>query len=164
MNTGGNQTITATDTVTSSITGTSGTIGVTQPPAITSIASATLTVGTNGPAFTVTTTGFPKPSIARGGVALPSGVTFADNGNGTGTLTGTPAVGTGNTYALTFTATNGVGSPAVQSFTLTVNEPPQITSGASATFREGQAGTFTVAATGFPKPALTLGGAACRAA
>jgi hypothetical protein len=27
--------------------------------------------------------------------ALPSGVTFTDNGNGTGTLSGTPAAGTG---------------------------------------------------------------------
>ena len=135
------------------------TLTVNEVPTITSIASATLTVGTTGPAFTVTTTGFPKPSIARGGVALPGGVAFTDNGNGTGTLTGTPVIGTGGTYAITFTATNVAGSTPPQSFTLTVNEPPQITSGTSVTFREGQAGTFTVVATGFPKPTLTLGGA-----
>ena len=43
--------------------------------------------------------------------------------NGTATLSGTPAAGTGGTYPLTFTAVNGVGSPATQSFTLTVAAP-----------------------------------------
>ena len=57
----------------------------------------------------MTTSGFPPPALARGGVALPAGVTFVDNGNGTGTLSGTPAAGTGGTYAITFTATNSVG-------------------------------------------------------
>ena len=40
----------------------------------------------------------------------------------TGVLSGTPAAGTGGTYTLTFTAHNGVGSDATQSFTLTVNQ------------------------------------------
>ena len=52
---------------------------------------------------------------------LPSGVTFRDNGNGTATLSGTPASGSGGTYSLTITANNGVGSAANQTFTLTVN-------------------------------------------
>ena len=39
---------------------------------------------------------------------LSHGVTFVDNGNGTATLSGTPAAGTGGTYPLTFTAANGV--------------------------------------------------------
>jgi Putative Ig domain len=51
----------------------------------------------------------------------PSGVTFTDNGNGTGTLSGTPATGTAASYPITFTATNGIGAPAVQNFTLTVS-------------------------------------------
>src|SRR4029077_21241057 len=71
-----------------------------QAPAITSANATTFTVGQAGP-FTVTTTGQPIPSITRGGAALPSGVTFTDNGNGTGTLSGTPAAGTGGTYAIT---------------------------------------------------------------
>ncbi len=45
-----------------------------------------------------------------------------DNGNGTGLLSGTPAAGTAGTYAMTFTAANGVGAAAVQSFTLTVRD------------------------------------------
>ena len=47
-------------------------------------------------------------------------MTFVDNGNGTATLAGTPAAGTGGTYALTITAANGVLPDATQSFTLTV--------------------------------------------
>ena len=57
-------------------------------PAITSATSTTFTVGTAG-SFTVTTTGFPTPTLSETG-ALPSGVTFTDNGNGTATLSGTP--------------------------------------------------------------------------
>ena len=38
----------------------------------------------------------------------------------TGVLSGTPRSGTGGTYNISFTASNGVGSNAVQSFTLTV--------------------------------------------
>src|SRR4029079_5265082 len=48
-----------------------------------------------------------------------SGVNFVDNGNGTATLSGTPAAGTDGVYALTFTATHGAGS-AVHNFTTTV--------------------------------------------
>ncbi len=40
-------------------------------------------------------------------------MTFVDNGTGTGTLSGTPAAGTGGTYAITFTASNGAGVPVV---------------------------------------------------
>ena len=38
----------------------------------------------------------------------------------TGVLSGTPAAATGGTYPITFTAQNGVGTNATQSFTLTV--------------------------------------------
>src|SRR5262249_53378289 len=121
-----------------------------EAPAITSANNTAFTVGTAG-TFTVTTTGFPKPGITRGGVSLPSNVTFVDNGNGTGTLSGTPAASTGGTYALTFTASNGVGSSAVQSFTFTVRQAPAITSAASVTFAPGKSGqSFTVTTTGFP--------------
>ena len=51
-------------------------------------------------------------------------MTFTDNGNGTATLAGTPAAGTGGTYPITITATNGVSPNATQTFTLTVNQAP----------------------------------------
>src|SRR5208337_3585024 len=93
------------------------TLTVNQAPAITSANSTTFTVGTAG-SFTVTTTGVPTPSLSETG-ALPGGVTFTA---ATGVLSGTPAAGTGGTYSLHFTATNGVGGPATQNFTLTVNQ------------------------------------------
>jgi hypothetical protein len=89
-------------------------------PAITSLNATTFTVGTKG-TFTVTTTGSPTPSISETGT-LPSGVTFADNGNGTATLSATPNPGRVGTYQLTITATSGDLPGATQLFTLTVND------------------------------------------
>ena len=131
--------------------------GTGSAPAITSGSSTTFVVGTAG-SFTVTATGTPTPSITETG-ALPSGVTFTNNGNGTATLAGTPAAGTAKSYPLTITATNGVGSPATQSFTLTVNQSAAITSTNNAAFIVGTAGTFMVTATGTPTPSITETGA-----
>lgn len=87
-------------------------------PAITSASAATFSTGTSG-TFTAIATGTPTPAFAESGT-LPTGVSFHDNGNGTATLSGTPSTGAAGTYQLTITANNGVGSPASQSFTLTV--------------------------------------------
>ena len=70
-------------------------------------------------------------------------MTFVDNVDGTATLAGTPDAGTGGTYALTITATNGVLPDATQSFTLTVDQAPAITSADNTTFTTGTLGTFT---------------------
>ena len=90
-------------------------------PAITSAGAATFTSGTTA-GFTVAASGNPAPALAQSG-ALPSGVSFHDNGNGTATLAGTPAAlgtpGSSRAYPLTLTATNSAGS-ASQQFTLTV--------------------------------------------
>jgi hypothetical protein len=129
------------------------TLTVDGPPVITSAAHATFTEGHNG-SFAVTTTGTPAPALSESG-PLPSGVSFADNGNGTGSLSGTPAVGTQGTYPITIGATNGFSPDASQSFTLTVDGPPAITSAAGTTFTEGSAGTFTVTSTGVPTATLT---------
>jgi len=127
--------------------------GGSTAPAITSASSATFTVGTQG-SITVTTTGSPVPSVkASSSPALPSGVTFTDNGNGTATLAGTPASGSSGSYTLTITASNGLSPDASQKFTLTVaaaTSAPVITSGTAATFAAGQAGTFSVTTTGSP--------------
>jgi hypothetical protein len=121
-------------------------------PTITSAASATSIVGTTF-GFTVTTTGAPSPALTETG-ALPAGVTFTDNGNGTATISGTPASGSGGSYPITITATNALGSVS-QSFTLTNSEAPAITSAATAAFSTGVAGTYTVTTTGFPAPTIT---------
>ncbi|MFB3855079.1 MAG: hypothetical protein ACE148_14820 [Vicinamibacterales bacterium] len=128
-----------------------------EAPAITSANQATFTVGSFG-SFIVSATGYPVPAVSRSG-SPPAGVVFTDNGNGSATSAGTPAAATGGTYALTITASNGMGSPAQQGFTLTVLESPAITSGSAATFSVGAPGSFTVTATGFPLPYITRTGA-----
>jgi len=89
-----------------------------EPPAITSAASTTFSVGTPS-SFTVTATGYPIPTWVISGW-LPEGVTFSDNEDSTVTLTGTPAPGSVGVYNLAITASNGVGKDAVQAFTLNV--------------------------------------------
>jgi hypothetical protein len=91
----------------------------------------------------VAASGLPTPGLSESG-SLPGGVRFVDNGNGTATLGGTPVAGSGGRYLLTITANNGIAPSATQSFTLTVDEAPTITSADGATFRVGMAGTFTV--------------------
>ena len=130
------------------------TLNVSAPPAFTSATSTTFVVGSAG-SFSVTTTGGPTAAAITRTGTLPGGVTFTDNGNGTATIAGTPSAGTGGSYQLTLTATNGVGSPAQQSFTLTVNQAPAITSANSASFTTGTAGTFSITATGFPAATLS---------
>jgi hypothetical protein len=123
------------------------------PPAFTSVASATSNVGAAF-SFTVAATGEPAPSLTESG-ALPSGLAFADNGNGTATISGTPATGSGGSYPITITATNASGS-VNQSFTLSNTEAPTITSAGTATFSTGVAGSYTVTTTGYPAPSVTL--------
>lgn len=123
-------------------------------PSITSVAHATFTVGTAG-TFAVTGTGNPAPTFSVTSGSLPSGVTLASDG----TLAGTPAAGTGGTHVVTITATNGVHPDATQSFTLTVDEAPAITSAGAVAFKTGVAGTFTATATGFPAPTFSEAGA-----
>ncbi len=94
------------------------TLTVLQSPAITSANNATFQLGVFG-SFTVTATGYPTPSLKENGT-LPNGVGFVDNGNGTGTLSGTPT--NSGTFPITFTATNTAGN-ATQNFTLTVSGP-----------------------------------------
>jgi Bacterial Ig-like domain (group 3)/Divergent InlB B-repeat domain/Abnormal spindle-like microcephaly-assoc'd, ASPM-SPD-2-Hydin/Domain of unknown function DUF11 len=88
-------------------------------PAITSANYTAFPLGRAG-TFTVTATGSPTPSLGESGT-LPMGVTFVDNHDGTGTLSGTPTQAGG--FPIMFTASNGVGSPAVQNFSLTTSGP-----------------------------------------
>ena len=83
-----------------------------EAPTITSAAAATFTVGTAG-SFTVTT-GHAYPAattLSIGTVVLPTGLSFHDNGDGTATIAGTPAAGTGRRFSFPIVASNGV-SPA----------------------------------------------------
>ena len=80
---------------------------------------APFTVGTSG-SFTVRSLGAPTAALSETGT-LPAGVTFTDNHNGTATIAGTPAAGTGGTYPFTLVSTDAAGK-ITQSFTLTVDQ------------------------------------------
>jgi hypothetical protein len=140
----GTYTVTVTATGTSAVHSTTFALTVNTPPAITSGTSTTFTAGSPG-TFSVTTTGSPAPALSELG-ALPSGVTFVDNGNGTATLAGT-ASGVSSSI-ITISANNGVGTAATQSFTLDVKAPPSDfsigVSSNAATVTAGTAGTTTV--------------------
>ena len=129
---------------------------VQQPPAITSATSNTFTVGNPG-SFTVTSAGAPISTLGESG-SLPGGVTFTDNGDGTATLAGTPAAGSGGDYAVTITANNGVAPSALQMFTLAVDQAPAITSPNTASFGLNTTTSFTVTDGGFPAPTLGVTG------
>jgi len=125
------------------------TLTVDQPPTIDSASSTTFVTGTAG-SFSVTTYGYPAATFSESG-ALPTGVTLTS----AGTLSGTPAAGTGGSYGITITALNGISPNSTQSFTLIVNQAPAITSASSTTFTVGTAGTFAVTGTGHPAPTFS---------
>jgi hypothetical protein len=128
---------------------------ITKAPVIKNISPKTVHVGT---AFSmiIKSSGYTTPTLTESG-ALPGGITFTDNGNGTATLSGTSAVGSGGTYSITVTATNQLGLSS-QTFTLKVNEAPSITSAASTNATQGSPFTFQVTTTGFPTPSLSKSG------
>jgi hypothetical protein len=111
-------------------------IEVDQAPSILSPATTYFSKGVNNDYYG-TTSGFPEASPVTNSTStatamrvtlaghLPAGVTFTDLSpeglpTGTGHLSGTPTE-TG-TFPATITANNRVGSPAVQQFTLVVNQ------------------------------------------
>jgi beta-glucosidase len=106
--------------------------------------------------FTVSTDSMPTATLTESG-ALPAGVTFTDNGDGTATIAGTVPSATG-AFPITITAKNGVSPTVKQQFTLYVGNNPAITSSPSALLTVGSAGSFTVATSGFPQPAITESG------
>ncbi len=83
-----------------------------QVPAFTSANHTTFTQGTHG-SFTPTAAGTPAPTITEQGT-LPTGVTFTS-----GAISGTPTQS--GSFPITFAASNGIGPPVQQPFTLTVN-------------------------------------------
>ncbi len=129
---------------------------VNEAPAFTSLSTATFVVGTAG-TFTVQTTGFPKPKVSESG-ALPHGLTFTDNGDGTATISGTPATGSAGPYKIVITASAPNLPDATQTLTLKAKEAPAFTSSSSASFQVGVKSTFTVTASGYPTPSFTLSG------
>jgi hypothetical protein len=129
------------------------TLFVNESPSITTAASEFFLTGTPK-SFAVAATGFPTPTLSEIG-PLPSGLSFDP---ASGVLSGTAAPGTGGTYPITFKARNGVGSDALQSFTVIIGIPPVITSANTVTFGMLSQGSFTVSASGLPAPTLSESG------
>lgn len=89
------------------------------------------------------------PTLTAQGV--PSGASFVNNGNGTGTFTWTPPAGTSanSPYTVTFTATDGILTDS-KSSSITViatNRAPVMAAIGNKTVAEGQLLEFTVSAT-----------------
>ena len=105
----------------------SSTVTIPESPTITSGDTATFALGTAG-SFPVTTTGTPPASLSESG-ALPPGVTFTGDGNGTASLVYDGTASMVGTYPITITASNGTAPDATQAFTLKLDQPPTITSG-----------------------------------
>jgi YVTN family beta-propeller protein len=121
-------------------------------PVISTVGTAVLTAGVAGK-VTIATSALPLATVTETG-ALPTGVTLSP----AGVLSGTPGPGTGGSYPITITASNGIAPDFTQPFTLNIYELPVITSGTSATFHVGTAGSFSLSATGFPAPGFTTSG------
>ena len=124
-------------------------------PAITSDPAAAATFGAPV-SFTVTTNGYPVPSMSQAGT-MPPGVHFAGNGDGTATISGTPAGTALGAYTVTLTAKNKAGT-ATQSFTLTVWKAPVITKIPTTTATIGMPLHLAITATGYDTPVLAESG------
>jgi len=134
------------------------TLTVNEAPAFTSATAAGMTVGASTP-FTITTAhAYPALTGITLDGALPDGITFVNDQDGTAQLVGTPASGSGGVYPLTLTTVGGT-TDVVQHLTLTVDAAPVITSGTTANFIRGVDGSFTiVTAPSYPMPSLAIGG------
>ena len=134
---------------------------VTQAPTFTSPASATFATSVPG-SFNVETRANPVASLTKTG-ALPSGVSFVDNGDGTATIAGTPTAGSAGNYSITITAANGITPDATQNFNLTVagatptppTPTPTPTSTPTPTVTPTPSPTSTPTPTGTPTPTST---------
>ncbi len=118
----------------------------TATPRVTSPATARFTVGKLG-TFTIVAT----PSTAKLSASgkLPAGLTLLSTSTNTGTISGTPAAGTGGVYKLTITASNSLGT-SPQAFTLIVDQAPVFTSPLSAVFTSGISKSFAIATSAYP--------------
>lgn len=130
--------------------------GSTRPPMRPRIWSAeeiTWNRGTTS-SWQVMSTGDGIPTLQLLG-ELPTGLTFTDNGNGTATISGTPAdTVEGGDYPFVITATGTAGTSA-QAFGITIQTLPVITNlEDTITFTEGVPGSWTATTTGWPTPVV----------
>jgi hypothetical protein len=140
------------------------TLTVQEPASFTNANATTFTAGL-AESFKLSAKGFPAATFRVASTStLPSGLNITSsvvNGETVWAISGTPAVNTGRNTPYTFVleAVNNVGTAATQTFSLTINEPPSITSLDYASFTIGSyTNSFTVTAAGFPAPSIKLMG------
>ena len=123
-------------------------VSTTGGPAITTPATgiAKFQVGTTGTTYKVAATAASIIKVHAG--TLPPGLQFTAGPTGTATISGTPTAA--GYWAVALSATRPGSTPGVAFVELQVFGPPVFTSGTTATFTEGQPGSFTVTATGLP--------------
>ncbi|MFC5676808.1 beta strand repeat-containing protein [Aeromicrobium endophyticum] len=155
--TGGSYPLTLTATSAAGSRQQSFTLSVTESPTITSDDQATFAAGESG-SFDVTTAGGYPTSVALTASGVPSWATFTDNGDGTASLTGKPAASDSGAASVVVTADNGSAPPTKQTLTVSVTTVPTFTSEDSAKLTVGTEGSFTITATGYPAPKLTIDG------
>ncbi len=126
------------------------TITVNAPPDITSSAPAAAKVGT-AYTHTFSATGYPSPTFSVTSGTLPAGLDLVN-----GVITGTPTGNGGVSGSITVTANNGITPNDTQTFTITVNAAPTITSNPPAAAKVGTAYTHTFTATGYPAPTYSV--------
>jgi hypothetical protein len=90
-------------------------------PQFTTATSTTFVAGSPG-SFTVSATGDPTPALSATG--LPLGLTFTDDGDGNGVISGQVPGGYGGDFDVTVRADNGIESAAVQHLQLHVDVEP----------------------------------------
>lgn len=132
------------------------TVIVDPVPTITSPSTAAFTVD-DEVYFPLSASGSPAPALTESGT-LPEGLTFTDNGDGTGSISGSPSIYSGGQYPVTVTADNGLASPSTQTLVITVTGPAAITSPANGEVVQGLPADLTVSSAGWPRPALSLSG------
>ena len=125
---------------------TPATLTVQLAPAITSVASTSVALNTPL-AFQFTATGSPAPTFSVVSGTFPPWASLST----AGVLSGTPTNSTGSPFTFVVQASNGVGTPATQSFTVTVQNGAAIaTQPTSASTSLGGNASFSVVASGFP--------------
>ncbi len=131
-------------------------------PDVTEFTSDATATAVAGSAFSdQVTTASPAPATVTESGALPAGVTFTADGDGTATFGGTPAPGSAGDYPLTLTADDGTDSPAVQEFQLVVAAPPTVTGISPASGGTGGGTSVTITGSSFTAvTGVSVGGTA----
>ena len=119
-------------------------------PVITTTSLPNWNTGSPG-SQTVAANAFPAASFSESG-ALPPGLKFSPDG----TVSGTPAAGSGGNYPITVTASNGTPPDFTRPIDLVVDQPPVVTAPSGVTFRVGTTSSVPLQATGYPAPVLGI--------